>query len=286
MKFIKGLIKFILGLLIIVILLGGGTYVFVRVKYGIDPINTINQLSQLNEKVDEKKLAPDPFDENDLTGAMTSLNNSVPNLVSYDEQNGYSFNYSIDKRFVATYQITDKELGALADTLLKTQAKDGIKIGDTLVPISLIDFSFSPNIISGETITTFSVLVKISLDPFIAKMSSFPLNMLRNKVPENLYVNSIFDVTKTDDSFGYNVNHNTLKLNYLTSADSEDFINTLNALLSIGTAESLNLTIGSKIMDLLIGTKFNPSLIYNLSYLGASTYEFSYTNNQNLLTVK
>ena len=74
MKFIKGLIKFILGLLIIVILLGGGTYVFVRVKYGIDPINTINQLSQLNEKVDEKKLAPDPFDENDLTGAMTSLN--------------------------------------------------------------------------------------------------------------------------------------------------------------------------------------------------------------------
>lgn len=215
MKFIKGLIKFILGLLIIVILLGGGTYVFVRVKYGIDPINTINQLSQLNEKVDEKKLAPDPFDENDLTGAMTSLNNSVPNLVSYDEQNGYSFNYSIDKRFVATYQITDKELGALADTLLKTQAKDGIKIGDTLVPISLIDFSFSPNIISGETITTFSVLVKISLDPFIAKMNSFPLNMLRNKVPENLYVNSIFDVTKTDDSFGYNVNHNTLKLNYL-----------------------------------------------------------------------
>lgn len=217
---------------------------------------------------------------------MTSLNNSVPNLVSYDEQNGYSFNYSIDKRFVATYQITDKELGALADTLLKTQAKDGIKIGDTLVPISLIDFSFSPNIISGETITTFSVLVKISLDPFIAKMSSFPLNMLKNKVPENLYVNSIFDVTKTDDSFGYNVNHNTLKLNYLTSADSEDFINTLNALLSIGTAESLNLTIGSKIMDLLIGTKFNPGLIYNLSYLGATTYEFSYTNNQNLLTVK
>lgn len=70
MKFIKGLIKFILGLLIIVIL------------HGIDPINTINQLSQLNEKVDEKKLAPDPFDENDLTGAMTSLNNSVPNLVS------------------------------------------------------------------------------------------------------------------------------------------------------------------------------------------------------------
>ena len=50
MKFIKGLIKFILGLLIIVILLGGGTYVFVRVKYGIDPINTINQLSQLKEK--------------------------------------------------------------------------------------------------------------------------------------------------------------------------------------------------------------------------------------------
>lgn len=286
MKFIKGLIKFILGLLIIVILLGGGTYVFVRVKYGIDPINTINQLSQLNEKVDEKKLAPDPFDENDLTGAMTSLNNSVPNLVSYDEQNGYSFNYSIDKRFVATYQITDKELGALADTLLKTQAKDGIKIGDTLVPISLIDFSFSPNIISGETITTFSVLVKISLDPFIAKMSSFPLNMLKNKVPENLYVNSIFDVTKTDDSFGYNVNHNALKLNYLTTADSEDFINTLNALLSIGTAESLNMTIGSKIMDLLIGTKFNPGLIYNLSYLSASTYEFSYTNNQNLLTVK
>lgn len=286
MKFIKGLIKFILGLLIIVILLGDGTYVFVRVKYGIDPINTINQLSQLNEKVDEKKLAPDPFDENDLTGAMTSLNNSVPNLVSYDEQNGYSFNYSIDKRFVATYQITDKELGALADTLLKTQAKDGIKIGDTLVPISLIDFSFSPNIISGETITTFSVLVKISLDPFIAKMNSFPLNMLRNKVPENLYVNSIFDVTKTDDSFGYNVNHNTLKLNYLTSADSEDFINTLNALLSIGTAESLNMTIGSKIMDLLIGTQFDPGLIYNLSYLGATTYEFSYTNNQNLLTVK
>lgn len=117
-------------------------------------------------------------------------------------------------------------------------------------------------------------------------MSSFPLNMLRNKVPENLYVNSIFDVTKTDDSFGYNVNHNTLKLNYLTSADSEDFINTLNALLSIGTAESLNLTIGSKIMNLLIGTQFDPGLIYNLSYLGATTYEFSYTNNQNLLTVK
>lgn len=79
---------------------------------------------------------------------------------------------------------------------------------------------------------------------------------------------------------GYSVAHKELKLNNLSADDTDDLFHTLDAVLKIGSAENMNLQIGTTAVNALIGNSDNAGFAYSLQALGKTTFEFAVINEQ------
>lgn len=74
---------------------------------------------------------------------------------------------------------------------------------------------------------------------------------------------------------GYSVAHKEFKLNNLSADDTDDLFHTLDAVLKIGSAENMNLQIGTTAVNALIGNSDNAGFAYSLQALGKTTFKFT-----------
>lgn len=278
MKLIRNLI---ITLVVIVAILGVviiGGYVYVRTTYGIDLFRTAEQLKILTEDVDEASLCPNAYGEEDFAVTKTELNKKFDGFVSYEEgkgYNGYSVNFdSLEgKSMSGMVSLTEKQTGVIAQTIFYGQTGGKIKIGEKESAVTAVQVDFSEIAASGSA--DFNVVAKIDLTPFKADMGGFPYKYFKKYIPDNLYVSSTVRVDKTEkDGFAYTVTHKSLTLNNLSADDTADLFNTLNAVLKIGTAENLNMQIGTTAVNALIGTQENPGFAYFMKSIGATYFKF------------
>lgn len=264
MKVIRNLI---ITLVVIVAILGVviiGGYVYVRTTYGIDLFRTAEQLKILTEDVDEASLCPNAYGEEDFAVTKTELNKKFDGFVSYEEGKGYS-GYSVNfdslegKSMSGMVSLTEKQTGVIAQTIFYGQTGGKIKIGEKESAVTAVQVDFSEIAENGSA--DFNVVAKLDLTPFKADMGGFPYKYFKKYIPDNLYVSSTVRVNKTEeDGFAYTVTHKSLTLNNLSADDTADLFNTLDAVLKIGTAENLNMQVGSMAVNALIGTQKTPVL--------------------------
>ncbi len=277
MKLIK---KLIISILVIVLVLGVaviGGYFYVRKTYGIDLFRTAGQLKTLTQEVDETALCPNAYGDNDFVDMKTEVNNRFDGLISYEEgkgYNGYSVDFaSLEGKSMVTMSLTEKQVGAIAQTVFYGQTGGKIKIGEKEVTVTIVQVEFSEFAENGSA--DFNVVAKLDLTPFKADMGEFPYKYFKKYIPDSLYVSSTVRVDKTEaDGFAYTVAHKSLTLNNLSADDTADLFNTLNAVLKIGTAENLNLQVGRTAVNALIGTSDSPGFAYSLKAVGAKTFNF------------
>lgn len=278
MKVIRNLI---ITLVVIVAILGVviiGGYVYVRTTYGIDLFRTAEQLKILTENVDEASLCPNAYGEEDFAVTKTELNKKFDGFVSYEEgkgYNGYSVNFdSLEgKNMSGMVSLTEKQTGVIAQTIFYGQTGGKIKIGEKESAVTAVQVDFSKIAASGSA--DFNVVAKIDLTPFKADMNGFPYKYFKKYIPDNLYVSSTVRVDKTEkDGFSYGVSHKALAINNLSADDTADLFNTLDAVLKIGTAENLNMQVGSMAVNALIGTQENPGFAYFMKSIGATYFKF------------
>ena len=278
----KAIRNLIITLVVIVAILGVviiGGYIYVRTTYGIDLFRTAGQLKTLSKDVDESALCPNAFGEEDFAAMKTELNKKFDGFVSHEEgkgYNGYSVNFDALNGKVMTDPIflTEKQVGAVAQTVFYEQTGGKIKIGEKEVSVTVMQVDFSEIAANGSA--DFNVVAKIDLTPFKADMDGFPYKLFKKYIPDNLYVSSTVRVDKTgEDGFSYKVSHKSVTLNNLSGDDTADLFNTLNAVLKIGTAENLNMQVGTMAVNALIGTKDNPGFAYSMKAIGAKYFIFA-----------
>ena len=278
MKAIKNLI---ISLVVIVAILGVviiGGYIYVRTTYGIDLFRTAGQLKTLTQAVDETALCPNSYGEEDFAAMKTELNKKFDGFVSYEEGkgfNGYSVNFGslAGKSMSGTVSLTEKQVGAITQTVFYGQTGGKIKIGEKEVSVTVVQVDFSEIAANGSA--DFNVVAKIDLTPFKADMGDFPYKYFKKYIPNNLYVSSVVRVDKTEeDGFSYTVSHKSITLNNLSGDDTADLFNTLNAVLKIGTAENLNMQVGETAVNALIGTEKSNGFAYSLKAIGATAFKF------------
>lgn len=278
MKAIKNLI---ITLVVIVAILGViiiGGYIYVRTTYGIDLFRTAGQLKTLTQAVDETALCPNAYGEEDFAAMETELNKEFDGFVSHEEGkgfNGYSVNFGAlaGKSMSGTVSLTEKQVGAITQTVFYGQTGGKIKIGEKDVSVTVVQVDFSEIAANGSA--DFNVVAKIDLTPFKADMGGFPYKYFKKYIPDNLYVSSVVRVDKTEeDGFSYTVTHKALTLNNLSADDTADLFNTLNAVLKIGTAENLNMKVGETAVNALIGTEKSNGFAYSLKAIGATAFKF------------
>lgn len=277
----KAIKKLFISLVVIVAVLGVvviGGYIYVRSAYGIDLFRTAGQLKTLTQAVDETALCPNAYGEEDFAAMKTELNKKFDGFVSYEEGkgvNGYSVNFGslAGKSMSGTVSLTEKQVGAITQTVFYGQTGGKIKLGDKEVSVTVVQIDFSE--IAEDGSADFNVVAKIDLTPFKADMGDFPYKYFKKYIPDNLYVSSVVRVDKTEeDGFSYTVSHKSITLNNLSGDDTADLFNTLNAVLKIGTAENLNMQVGETAVTALIGTEESNGFAYSLKAIGATAFKF------------
>lgn len=289
MKTIKNLI---ISLVVIVAILGVaviGGYVYVRTTQGIDLFRTAGQLKTLSKDVDESALCPNAYGEQDFAEMKNAVNDKIDGLIVYEKGKGYN-GYSVNFASLAGKSMTDsiflleKHVGAIAQTVFYEQTGGKIKLGEKEVSVTVMQVDFSEIAANGSA--DFNVVAKLDLTPFKADMEGFPYKLLKKHIPDSLYVSSTVRVDKTEeDGFAYTVTHKSLTLNNLSADDTADLFDTLNAVLKIGTAENLNMQVGTTAVNALIGTKDNPGFAYSMKAIGAKSFGFCTISDIDLFVV-
>lgn len=289
MKTIKNLIItfFVIVAIVGVTVIGG--YVYVRTTHGIDLFRTAEQLKTLSKDVDESALCPNAYGEQDFAEMKSAVNDKIDGFIVYEKGKGYN-GYSVNFASLAGKSMTDpiflleKHVGAIAQTVFYEQTGGKIKLGDKEVSVTVMQVDFSEIAANGSA--DFGVVAKLDLTPFKADMDGFPYKLLKKHIPDNLYVSSTVRVDKTEeDGFAYTVTHKSLTLNNLSADDTADLFDTLNAVLKIGTAENLNMQVGSMAVNALIGTKDAIGFAYSMKAIGAKSFDFCTISDIDLFVV-
>lgn len=278
----KAIKRIIISLVVIVAILGVaviGGYIYVRSAYGIDLFRTAGQLKTLTEQVNEAELCPNAYGDSDFTDLKNSVNAEIEGLVKFEEGKGYNgytldFNALIGAELSKTIALSEKQVGALAQTVFFEQTGGKIQLGGKQTDVTIVQTDFSEIAENGSA--DFNVVCKLDLSPFKADMDKFPYSLFKKYIPDNLYISSTVRVDKTTDGqFDYTVSHKGLALNNLSAEETEDLFHTLDAVLKIGSAESVNLQIGTIAVNALIGNEQSVGFAYSLKAVGATTFYFA-----------
>ena len=171
----------------------------------------------------------------------------------------------------------------MAQTAFYKQTGGKLKINekDILVNIMQIDFLN----ISENGSADFNIIAKLNLNPFKEDMEKFPYKYLKKYIPEYLYVSSTVHVEKKEEGFNYELTHKSLTINNLSIEDTIDLLTTLDKVLKIGTLESINMLIGTTVVNALIGNKDNPGFAYLLKAANATTFNFGTINEKDWFVI-
>lgn len=185
----KAIRNLIITLVVIVAILGVviiGGYVYVRTTYGIDLFRTAGQLKTLTKDVDETALCPNAYGEQDFVEMKSAVNDKIDGLIVYEKDkgyNGYSVNFAslAGKSMTDPIFLTEKHVGAIAQTVFYEQTGGKIKLGEKEVSVTVMQVDFSEIAANGSA--DFNVVAKIDLTPFKADMDGFPYKLFKNISP-------------------------------------------------------------------------------------------------------
>lgn len=273
MKFFKGLIITILLLVIIVAGALIGVNEYTKSKYEIDLFRTVAELKTLTEEVDESEICDHAFSDEDMVDVQEIVNESVENLISYTVQNGFSVNFNdLPDEMKSIITLSDKQVGALAQTVLEQEVGSKITLADKQIEVELRQVKFLNVTSLGASVNT---VITVDLTPFISEVpNEFPFNLLLDKIPQTLYVSSTIKIEKGETPFSYTVSSEEFCINNLSSSDTADLFHTIDVIAKVGSAQEWNMQIGNALANALIGNDEDKGIAYSLRVIGATTYTF------------
>lgn len=265
------LIIAILSIIIIIALAFAGACIFVKVKYNVSVLGTIGEIKKLQENVDEEKMFPNQFTASDMTSAQTTVNAQIDGLIVGNEEEGFKISKPVGINIKESFKLTDKQLGAIA----KIACGEGMDIKfdeQTTLKANLIQVKFSS--IEGNS-TDVNFVVKVDVSQIKEKMKDFPLSWVKKYIPSTLYISSAVSVVKGEGEFNYTVESVGMTINNLTQEQTTSFLSTINLIAGTGTAQEINLQIGSQFVNALIGdANHTDGFVYSLRDLGVTDYAF------------
>ena len=277
------LIIAILSIIIIIALAFAGACIFVKVKYNVSVLGTIGEIKKLQENVDEEKMFPNQFTANDMTSAQTTVNAQIDGLIVGNEEEGFKISKPVGINIKESFKLTDKQLGAIA----KIACGEGMDIKfdeQTTLKANLIQVKFSS--IEGNSADV-NFVVKVDVSQIKEKMKDFPLSWFKKYIPSTLYISSTVSVVKGEGEFNYTVESVGMTINNLTQEQTTSFLNTINLIAGTGTAQEINLQIGSQFVNALIGdANHTDGFVYSLRDLGVTDDAFEANGEINYFVIK
>ena len=112
------------------------------------------------------------------------------------------------------------------------------------------------------------------MTPFKQVTDNEFVNNLSSLIPDIMYVSSTVIVVHGADNFSYDVKHESLTINHMTEAQTQDLFHVLEVLFKTDSLATWNVYVGETIMHALVGSETQKGLAYGLKDIGATDYAF------------
>ena len=274
------MLKAILAVIAAIIIIIGGLFIgadfAMQQTMDVSLIGTIANLAMLSQPADKDALLDHPFDKNeDMLNVQEIVNNSVDDMIKFSILNGgYTVDFdNLPDEMLNIISLTDKQVGALAQTILMQEYAGQVKITDEIyMDIELFQVKFEAcedgdtrvNVVFGVEASSFKELLNVPPE----------LVGALNLVPNQIYFSSTFDVTKEGSAFTYSIEPVSIMLNNLQDTQTKDTIALVDELFGTGTAKELNQKVAEAIMGGLVGDDTTRGLAYSLKDIGARDFNF------------
>ena len=271
------LLKRLISSLMVIVLVVGGTILFINAKYGINVFDVAKSLGKIGQMPEVSAVAPNAPVDADKTATMNAVNSSIAGLIQYDaEQDKYSVNTSISSTMSTDIKLSGAQTCVLLNWLLNSQETMNANIGGKEVNLKEYEFTIVQiDYAEGEEgAVNFNVVMSINLTKIKEKMTGLVLGWLKGKVPEKLYVSSTVAVTKGEGTFNYSVENVSLALNNMSGKEVNEAIKLLDIVVKSGTLTDFNKNLGKSFVDALIGNEDTPGLTYSLKSAGVNDFAF------------
>ena len=279
-KLLKSLLVIILTLVIIVGLAVGGVWAFCYFKYDVNVFSVLSALNKVSAMPEESEIATNVPADDDYTSLMNKINTALclgtnKVITHNEEEQKYEFDYTQANKILGTDDLvlTDKESCALFNMILTSQdptintGSENIKLSDYDFKLLELDFADHQIITADETTTinsSFKIVSSVNLIEVKKKMNSFPLSILKGKVPDTLYIASTVTVIMEQNTISYTVESKALNLNKVTYEEIKPVFKLLNNFVKIGEIDEFNKQIGSMFVNGLLGNAEMEGFAYSL----------------------
>ena len=258
------LLNILVVILFIVAIAVGSLVGFLYFKYKINIFSCFDQINKLNGNVDVSSLVTNGYEQKDydsINAKIQSTETESNTLLYFTDQELCAYlNHHLDK--ISNFKIGDIELN-LSECDLQ------------ILQITLSDIPLNqPN----THYCDMNVVLKLNITSLKdKKFTSFPANVLKNIIHNELYISANCSIDEIDGIEGsYQVTPTSITINNLSYENTKSFFETINKLTSFTSAEALNQNISTALADALLGE----SGVYGiLAKNGAQDYGWQSENN-------
>lgn len=280
LKLLTSLLSLIFSLVIIV----GIIYAILYFGFKVNLIKVVKDVKTLNQPVLLENIATNSFTTSNMAEAKAVTDKNFPGYITYSEEDGYKLSSTISDNMLGSLVFTDKQVGAILNTFIKSQEKIEVQIGST---INLLDYGFEVIQVKFDNLKSvedtkqvdFNIIVKVELEKLKEKLN-FPLSIVKNYIPKNLYLSCTVTINKNCTAFNYETVEKSLVINNLSEEETEELFNTVNILLKVGSAKEFSKLIADSFVNVLIGNENVSGMAYALKSVGATDFDFINLDNQ------
>ncbi len=251
-----GLIGFIKGIVIFAVVILGlavAIYVGVKATTGVDIIKAMSQIKALQNTPSEEEIVSDKYTDEDIVTTLNSMFGEGSGNSIYKENEDGSREFSHDAyqkaELQATVSLSGKQIAGLANSLLQSLDQNAFILKNSDVEILSMEFS---NLQDDGTFDC-KVIAKVNFKTTkedISKNGNILTKIIRNFLPDTLYVTTNFTAKCTADNTFEFVESKEMTLNNMKTEDTSEINKIINKFL--GDQDIVG-TINKNITTILFG---------------------------------
>ena len=251
----SGIIGFLKGIVIFAVVIFGlavAIYVGVKATTGIDIIKARSQIKAIQKTPSEEEIVPDKYTDDDIVATLDSMFGSGKGNEIYKKNEDESKEFSLTAYQVATVTtvtLSGKQIAGLANSLLHSLDQNAFALNNSDVEILSMEFD------NLQTDGTFDckVIAKINFKPTkedISKNGNILTKLIKNFLPDTLYVTTNFTAKYTADNTFEFVESKDVTLNNLKADNTSEINKIIKKFLD---EQDLVGTINKNIVTILFG---------------------------------
>lgn len=256
------ILKITLGIVVAVVVFVVAFFLIAKYAVGVDIIGAYRGLKKLGTTVDTQTIITYPYEKNEaMADSLNSIIESKTGETGIVTSTGGEITIDVEKfenlLFDSSLELTDKQLACIINASFDdyvNSVEDDISKNLKDIELSQIQFSAYQEEGGKFKSVNMNIVIKLPLETIKEYMNGFPLSLLKDMLPNELYIKTDLKITKDSSSaWKYSITAKNTAFNNLSHEDSNNLIKSVSGILGVPDADEMGYSIGEFVINTIIG---------------------------------